>query len=104
MDHFCYLCLSISCSLLVICWERADLLARLYVMFSCAFVTFPYGILGQVWYLIVSVHDLCFLSYINCWGSVYDLLVFVLHYFVSFLASNHLDEEERELVVLLLLS
>ena len=24
------------------------------VMFSCVFVTFPHGILGQVWYLIVS--------------------------------------------------
>ena len=28
-----------------------------------AFVTFPYGILGQVWYLIVSIPDLCLLPY-----------------------------------------
>ena len=28
--------------------ERADLLAFLYVMFSCGFVTFPFGVLGQV--------------------------------------------------------
>ena len=27
------------------------------------FVTFPYGILGQVWCLIVSILDLCLLSY-----------------------------------------
>ena len=27
------------------------------------FVTFPCGILGQVWYLIVSFPDLCRLSY-----------------------------------------
>ena len=40
-----------------------DLLALLYVMFSCVFVTFPYGVLGQVWYLIVSIPDLCLLSY-----------------------------------------
>ena len=40
-----------------------SLLALLYVMFSCAFVTFPYGFLGQVWYLIVSITDLCLLSY-----------------------------------------
>ena len=26
---------SVSCSLLLACWERADLLAFLYVMFSC---------------------------------------------------------------------
>ena len=30
----------------------ADLLASLCVMFCCVFVTFPYGVLGQVWYLI----------------------------------------------------
>ena len=28
----------------------------------CAFVTFHYGVLGQVWYLIVSILDLSFLS------------------------------------------
>ena len=27
-------------------WERADPLALLYVIFSCAFVTFPFGVLG----------------------------------------------------------
>ena len=30
------------------------------------FVTFPFGILGQVWYLIVSIHDPCCLSYFYC--------------------------------------
>ena len=29
----------------------------------CVLVTFPYGILGQVWYLIESIPDLCSLSY-----------------------------------------
>ena len=29
----------------------------------CIFVTFPCGILGQVWYLIVSFPDLYHLSY-----------------------------------------
>ena len=28
----------------------------------CNFVTFPFGILGQVWYLIVSIPDSCCLS------------------------------------------
>ena len=35
----------------------------LLVMFIVFFVTFPCGILGQVWYLIVSYPDLCRLSY-----------------------------------------
>ena len=37
----------------------------LCVMFSCAFVTFPCGVLGQVWYFIVSTPDLCLLSYFH---------------------------------------
>ena len=36
---------------------------RLFVMSNCDFVTFPCGILGQVWYLIVLIPDLCHLSY-----------------------------------------
>ena len=68
---FCYLCfmfacntvLFVPCSLVVTCWERADLLVLLYVLFSCVFVTFPYSILGQVWYLIVSIPDICLLPY-----------------------------------------
>ena len=41
-----------------------------FVMFGCVFVTFPCGILGQVWFLIVLIPDLCHLSYINslCMG------------------------------------
>ena len=34
-----------------------------FLMFNCVFVTFPCGILGQVWYLIVSIPDGCRLSY-----------------------------------------
>ena len=48
---------------MVTCWERADLLAFLCVMFYCGFVSFPCGVLGQVWCLIVSISDLCLLSY-----------------------------------------
>ena len=32
-------------------------------MFSCVFVTFPYGVPGQVWYLIASIPDICILLY-----------------------------------------
>ena len=34
-----------------------------HVTFSFDFVTFPYSVLVQVWYLIVSILDLCRLSY-----------------------------------------
>ena len=71
MDYWCYLCLvivmlfaSVHCCLVVICWERADLWL-LFVMFDCVLVTFPCGILGQVWHLIVSIPDLCRLFYFN---------------------------------------
>ena len=47
--------LSVACNIVVNCWERADLLTLLYGMFSCIFVTFSYGVLGQVWYLIVWI-------------------------------------------------
>ena len=59
----CHEFLSVHCSLLVTCWERADLLALLYVMFSCVFVTSPCGVLGQVWCLIVSIPDLYLHAY-----------------------------------------
>ena len=44
--------------------KRADLLAVLYVMFlfSCVLLLSPYDVLGQVWYLIVPIPDLCLLS------------------------------------------
>ena len=64
--------LSVHCSLVVTCWERAGLFALLYVMFYCVLVTFPCGVLGQVWCFIVSIPDICFLSYfehvIFLWG------------------------------------
>ena len=34
-----------------------------FVVSNCEFVTFPFGILCQVWYLIVSILDLCTLTY-----------------------------------------
>ena len=35
-----------------------------FVMSNCDVVTFPIGILGQVWCLIVSIPDRCPLSYL----------------------------------------
>ena len=66
MDSFCYLCFVLSLSYCLVCslqhcgylLGRADLLALWYITFSCVSVTFPYGVLGQVCYLIVSIPDL----------------------------------------------
>ena len=68
MDHLCYLCLvffMLSRLSIAALWspegEKADLLALVYDVY-CDFVTFPFGILGQVWYLIVSITGPCCLS------------------------------------------
>ena len=71
MDHLCYLCLVIVMLLrlfIAAVWSPAgkQLISWLLsVMFNCVFVNFPCGILGQVWYLIVSIPDLCHLSYLD---------------------------------------
>ena len=66
MDHLSFLCLVfvmlLRLFIVVTCWERADLLALVGDVY-CIFVTFPCGILGQVLYLIVSLPDMCHLSY-----------------------------------------
>ena len=60
----CYAVVYFPCSLVITCWEMADLLALLCVI-SCVFVTFPHGVLGQVWYLIVFIPDPCLLPYLS---------------------------------------
>ena len=52
------LCASVYMCLLVTCWERADLLTLVcgVKLWVCHFTI---GILGQVWYLIGSIRDLC---------------------------------------------
>ena len=47
----CHTVLSVLCSVVVTCWERADILALLCVMFPCVCVSSPYGSMCQVWYL-----------------------------------------------------
>ena len=53
---------SVHCCIVVTCSERADLLAFVLI-FNCVYVIFPFGYLGQVGNLIVSVPDLCHLFY-----------------------------------------
>ena len=68
---FCFvLCLLCLCARLFICalWSPAGkgLTSWLsFVVSNCEFVTFPIGILDQVWYLIVSIPDLCTLTYFH---------------------------------------
>ena len=75
MHHLCYLCLvfvMLSRLFIAALWSLAGkALASwlLFVMLNCVCVTFPCGILGQVWFLIVSIPDLCRLSY-SCMCSV----------------------------------
>ena len=56
------MCASGYMCFVVTCWERADLLALVcgVLLWVCHF---PISILGQVWYLIVSITDLCTLTY-----------------------------------------
>ena len=67
---------SVNSCIVVTCWERADLLAFVGGVY-CIFVTFPSGILGQVWYLIVSFPDLCRLSYFH--GNPWQGVSFLYH-------------------------
>ena len=55
-------CASADFCLVVTCREKADLLA-LVCGVQLSVYHFPIGILGQMWYLIVSIPDLCTLTY-----------------------------------------
>ena len=46
LSFVCHAFLSVHCSIVVTCWEGSNLLALLYVMFSCVFATFSCGVLG----------------------------------------------------------
>ena len=57
MPCVCHAFVSVHRCLVVTCWEKLTSWLS-FVMFDCVFVTIPCGILGQVWYLIVSIPDL----------------------------------------------
>ena len=54
-----------------------DLLALVCVVY-CNFVTFPFGVLGQVWYLIVLITDPYCLS---CFVSIKSLFIIAIRPF-----------------------
>ena len=74
VDLLCFFCLAFAMFLcasvknmcfVVTCWERANLLALVCGVWPWV-CHFPIGILGQVWYLIVSIPDRCTLTYFEC--------------------------------------
>ena len=64
MSRVCHAFEFVHCCLVVTCRETADLSALVCDVY-CDFVTLPFGLLGQVCYLIVSIPDPCCLSYLN---------------------------------------
>ena len=73
MFMFCLMfAMSLFASVYMCCLERADLLALICGVYLWV-CNFPIGILGQVWYLIVSTPDLCTLTSFNsrCWVQAY---------------------------------
>ena len=73
MDHLCYLGLvfvMLSRLFIAALWSPAGkglTTWLLFVMSNCDIVTFSCCILGQVWYLIVLIPDLCRLTYLKPW-------------------------------------
>ena len=47
-------------------WLLGSLVCNVFLFF---FVTFPYVVPGQVWYLILSIPDLCLLLYVGKMSS-----------------------------------
>ena len=84
----CHAFVSVHCSLVATCLERANLLALLCVMFYCVFVTFPCGVLGQVWYLIVSIPDLCLLPFSKRLYSILKLFFSDARWNIQYSKSN----------------
>ena len=76
------LCASVYMCFVVTCWERADLLTLVCGVALRVF-HFPSGSLGQVWYLIVLIPDLCTLAYFDsifelCWTFPIDVSMCIL--------------------------
>ena len=73
MDLLCFcsvLCLLSLCARLFICalWSPAGKGLTSWLSFVVSTVSLslsPVGILGQVWYLIVSIPDICTLTYFH---------------------------------------
>ena len=68
MDHLYYLCLvfvMLSRLFIAALWSPAGKGLTSWLLFVMSNCVFPCDILGQVWYLVVSIPDICRLSYLN---------------------------------------
>ena len=72
MDHLCYLCLVLVMLLrlfIAALWSPAGKRLTSWLLSVMSnydfFFTFPCGILGQLWYLVVLIPALCRLSYFH---------------------------------------
>ena len=61
MSCVCHAFASVHCCLVVTVGK--GLTSWLSFVLNCVFVTFPCGILDQVWFIFVSIPDLCPFSY-----------------------------------------
>ena len=73
---------------MVTCWEKADLVALLYVMFSLYLFTFSNRVLAQVWYLIVSIPGICLLPYFKHLFYIIVLLVIIFRNILLIILSH----------------
>ena len=102
-DTFCYLrfvSVMLSCLFIAAFWSPARKgLASLLSCMLCflVFVTFPCGVLGQVWYLIVLFPDLCRLSYFvhmrlyqnsMCWPYKYVKIILGMCWCLVFVVTH----------------
>ena len=90
LSYVCYVfvrvCLYVICGHLL--GKGLPLGSRLWcLLWVCHF---PIGILGQVWYLIVSIPDLCTLNYF----LTETPLAFCMHYSVQWLSIRHLSQKQ----------
>ena len=93
-----YTVLSVPCSLVITCWERADLLALFVCEFPCVFFTFPYDITGQVWNLILSIPGLYPLVYLHySTNSLYDSVAVYSFLLLPTLAQSELPRPIPEI-------
>ena len=68
------------------------------MVLNCVVVTFPFGIPGQVWYLIVSIPDLYPLSYFHTVRIVLHVKAVLVQWPGHRLHTNLLDIDPRLLV------
>ena len=86
MDHLCYSCLvfvMLSRLFIAALWssEGKGLTSwLLFVIFNVILLLFPFCILGQVWYLIVSNPDPCCLSYLDISYCFYLKFLYLMQY------------------------